>query len=110
MGVVKKHDRPVLYPGHTVWGSVKGPVVMVGDVIRGNERLVGVTVYLDERELNESCLGMWGETYASLRDKLAEAKTLNAELQQEKDQLLRRSRRRSRRPPPRIWWLKPSRS
>jgi hypothetical protein len=59
VGAVKKHDRPTHYPGITVWGSTQGPVVYLGEVIRGNDKVQGVSVFLDERESRE-VLAAWG--------------------------------------------------
>jgi hypothetical protein len=80
MGAIQKADRPVGYPGHTVWRAVKGPVVYVGELI------TGVFVYLDERESRE-VVRAWGwptkEQHDELkaeRDKLA---ARLAELEQE---------------------------
>lgn len=86
MGVVKKIDRPELYPGRTVWGRTSGPVVYVGDVEQGHGNQPGISVFLDERESREVCAA-WGwllpEQVEALKTELELAQAEVARLEQE---------------------------
>jgi len=86
VGAVQKLDRPVHFPGCTVWGRTQGPVVYLGEVIKGNDKLQGVSVFLDERESREVLIA-WGwplpEKYREAELKMAELETQVAQLEAE---------------------------
>ena len=81
-----KVNKPETYPGHTVWGS-HDECVYVGDHVLGNEKQPGCSVYLSEREINDSCKAMWGATYTAVIERLAATEDALAE-QAEKTRLL----------------------
>lgn len=65
MATMRKLARPEGFPGRTVWGAVKGPVVHLGNlepVVPGVSG--GYAAYIDERESRE-LIHAWGaETVA----------------------------------------------
>lgn len=96
MGVMRKVDRPVTFPGRTLFGRTSGPVVYMGDVIPASNGLQGVSVYADERETRE-LLRAWGwpqpEEAEELRGKLARLEEEMVKLLDEVERLRVEARR-----------------
>lgn len=80
MSAIKVVDRPLAYPGRTIYGKTNGPVAYLGQVIEG------VHVFLNESESRE-VLHAWGwapnEQYLELKAALLAAEGRIAELEEQ---------------------------